>query len=186
MDQARIGAFIATLRKEKSMTQKEMAQRLGVSDKTVSKWETGRGMPDISIIPSLCKTLEVSVNELLSGDRLDVSSYQEKAEENIQALMQRRSYKKMVIHIAVSAIPFLISFLCFPLAAGKVLPPIMIPISLFWSILLIVGNSMAGITYGIAAKWGKMRLLCMGVYNVFLLIILITVFAIAAVVFSVA
>ena len=79
MNQEKIGKFIATLRKEHSMTQKELAQRLGVSDKTVSKWETGRGLPEISIMRCLCDTLEISINELLSGDRLDASSYRQKA-----------------------------------------------------------------------------------------------------------
>lgn len=186
MDQEKIGAFIATLRKEHSMTQKELAQRLGVSDKTISKWETGRGLPDISIMRSLCETLDVSINELLSGDRLDVSSYREKAEENITALMQRRSYKKVAIHIAISTAPFLASFLTLPLAAENIVPPLSIPIVLFWSVLLIVGNFMAGITYGIVTKWGKLKTLCICAYNVFLLFILIPFFAIASVVMSAA
>ena len=186
MNQEKIGKFIATLRMEHSMTQKKLAQRLGVSDKTISKWETGRGLPEISIMKSLCETLDVSMNELLSGDRLDVSSYREKAEENLATLMHRRSYKKVAIHIAISTALFLVPFLVFPLAAEKIVPPLSIPIILFWSTLLIVGNFIAGITYGIMTKWGKLKLFCISAYNVFLLFILITTFAIAAVVFSVA
>lgn len=185
MDQVKIGKFIASLRKEHSLTQKELAQQLGISDKTVSKWETGRGLPEISIMRSLCETLNVSINELLSGGRLDATSYREKAEENIAVLMQRRSYKKIVIHIAISAAPFLASFLVFPLVAEKLIPPICIPIVLFWSIILIVGNFIAGLTYGIVTKWRKLRLFCISLYNIFLLYILINVFAIAAIVYSV-
>ena len=182
MNQEKIGKFIATLRKEQSMTQKDLAQRLGVSDKTISKWETGRGLPEISIMQSLCETLGISINELLSGEKLDVSSYREKAEENISTLMNRRSYKKLILHIVISTIPFLLSFLTLPLAAEKIFPPHGIPVVMFWGILLIVANFVAGITYGIVKKWSKWRLLFMIAYNVFLLFIIITYFAIAAIV----
>lgn len=186
MNQEKIGKFIATLRKEHSLTQKELAQRLGVSDKTISKWETGRGLPEISIMKCLCEILNISMNELLSGEKLDVSSYREKAEENLATLMRRRNYKKVAIHIVISTVLFIVSFLMFPLAAEKIVPPLSIPIALFWSILLIVGNFIAGITYGFVTKWGKLKLFCIAAYNVFLLFILITTFAIAVVVFSVA
>lgn len=184
MDQEKIGKFIAVLRKEHSLTQKELGQKLGVSDKTISKWETGRGLPEISIMKLLCETLSVSINELLSGERLDVSSYREKAEENLATLVYRRSYKKVVIHVAISAVLFLVAFLMFPLAAEKIVRPVTIPISLFWSILLIVSNFIAGIVYGIMTKWKKWKLLCIATYDLFLLFILITIFAIAAIVFS--
>lgn len=182
MNQEKIGKFIAALRKENSMTQKELAEKLGVSDKTVSKWETGRGLPEISIMQSLCETLDISINELLSGERLDITEYREKAEENITALMKRKSRKKLILHIVISTIPFLLSFLTLPLAAEKIFPPLGIPVVMFWGILLMVGNFVAGITYGIVKKWSKWRLLFMVAYNVFLLFIIITYFAIAAIV----
>ncbi len=184
MNQEKTGKFIAVLRKEHSMTQKELAQRLGVSDKTVSKWETGRGLPEISIMQSLCETLGISINELLSGERLDVCAYREKAEENISVLIERRNYKKTAIHVAVSAAPFLAAFSVFPLAAERIVSPLCIPIILFLSILLIVGNFMAGLTYGAVKKWGKIRLFCLSAYNVFLLFILINIFVIASIVFN--
>lgn len=184
MDQEKIGKFIAMLRKEQALTQKELAQQLGVSDKTISKWETGRGLPEVSIMQSLCEILNISINELLSGDRLDISSYREKAEENLATLIHRRSYKKLLLHIAISTFLFIISFLMFPLAAEQIVPPVIIPIVLFWSILLIVGNFIAGLTYGIMAKWGKLKLLCITGYNIFLLFILIVTFAIAAIIFT--
>ena len=68
MDQTRIGTFIAVLRKEKGLTQKELAEQIGISDKTVSKWETGNGMPDIAYLSPLCEVLDINVNELLSGE----------------------------------------------------------------------------------------------------------------------
>ena len=62
MDQTRIGTFIAVLRKEKGLTQKELAEQIGISDKTVSKWETGNGMPDIAYLSPLCEVLDINVN----------------------------------------------------------------------------------------------------------------------------
>lgn len=184
MDQKKIGNFIAILRKEHTLTQKELANKIGVSDKTISKWENGRGLPEVSIMHTLCETLDISINELLSGERLDVSSYREKAEENITALMQRGNYKQMILHICISTIPFLLSFVTLPLAAEKIITPISIPIILFWSILWIVGNFVAGITYGIMKKWNKRRILLISIYNVFLLFILINLFTITTIVFS--
>lgn len=83
MNQEKIGRFIAELRKEKKMTQIDLANKLGITDRAISKWENGRGMPDLSLLPPLCEILDVSINELLSGARLDKKDYQEKLEENI-------------------------------------------------------------------------------------------------------
>ncbi len=66
-----IGSFIARKRKEKNMTQAQLAERLGVSNKTVSKWETGKSMPDYSVIESLCKELDISMAELMQGKAAD-------------------------------------------------------------------------------------------------------------------
>ena len=86
MNQELTGKFIAQLRKEKNLTQKELADKLGISDKTVSKWETGNGMPDVSLLQPLCEELSVNLNELLSGERLSEESYSGKAEENMMNL----------------------------------------------------------------------------------------------------
>ena len=86
MDQELTGKFIAQLRKEKNLTQKELADKLGISDKTVSKWETGNGMPDVSLLQPLCEELSINLNELLSGERLSEESYNGKAEENMMNL----------------------------------------------------------------------------------------------------
>lgn len=83
MNQEKIGKFIATIRKEKNMTQQELADSLNITDRAISKWENGRGMPDLSLIKPLCDKLDISVNELLSGERLERKEYQEKLEENI-------------------------------------------------------------------------------------------------------
>ena len=83
MDQKRIGAFIARRRKELRMTQKELAQKLGVTDRAVSKWENGRCMPDLSLIQPLSRSLEVGVNDLLSGEIIPEKQYRKKSEDNI-------------------------------------------------------------------------------------------------------
>lgn len=83
MNQERIGKYIAKLRKEKKITQEELAEKLGVSSKSISRWETGRNLPDLSLITPLCKELGTTINELLSGEKLNEEEYQEKLEENI-------------------------------------------------------------------------------------------------------
>ena len=101
MDQIKTGQFIKTCRKEKNLTQREVAEKLNISEKTVSKWETGNGMPDVSLMLPLCKLLEISVNELLSGERLDEKQYIEKAERNMISLMDEKAQAKKKIIIAV-------------------------------------------------------------------------------------
>ena len=94
MDNERIGKFILELRKQKGMTQKELAEKVRVSDKTISKWECGNSIPDITYLEALCNSLDISVNELLSGQRLSEESYSKKAEENIMALMKENKSNK--------------------------------------------------------------------------------------------
>ena len=83
MNQEKIGRFICEIRKEKNMTQQELANKIGCTDRAISKWENGRGMPDLSLIKSLCAELDITVNDLLSGERLNDREYQNKSEENI-------------------------------------------------------------------------------------------------------
>ncbi len=106
MDQIKIGKFIAAARKEKSLTQKELADILCISDKTVSKWENDRGMPEVSLMIPLCIALDISANELLSGERLTSDNYMEKAEENIMSLVKEKeeSKKKIIMSAVVGVI----------------------------------------------------------------------------------
>lgn len=94
MDQRKIGTFIAELRKEQDMTQRQLAERIGVSDKTISKWECGNGLPELSSIPLLCESLHINMNELLSGERLKEENYSRKAEENMMTLMKETAEQK--------------------------------------------------------------------------------------------
>lgn len=88
MNQEKTGKFISELRKEKNMTQRELADKIGVTDRAISKWENGRGMPDLSLMEPLCNELGISINELLSGERIEPKDYQEKSEENILSTIE--------------------------------------------------------------------------------------------------
>ena len=83
MNQERIGKFIAKCRKDKKMTQSELAEKLGVTDKSIGNWENGRNMPDLSLFKPLCDELDITINDLLSGEKISKDKYQEKFEENI-------------------------------------------------------------------------------------------------------
>lgn len=89
MSDNKIGSFIQLSRKEKELTQKDLAEQIGVSDKTISKWENGNSVPDTAILNSLCEALDISVNELLSGEKLPVENYSMKAEENMMNLLKQ-------------------------------------------------------------------------------------------------
>ena len=101
MDQIKIGRFIAETRKSQNITQKQVAEALSISDKTVSKWERGRGLPEISLMLPLCEVLHISVNELLTGERVSESEYRKKAEENMMNLMQENEENKKRIALSV-------------------------------------------------------------------------------------
>ena len=88
MDQIKVGRFIRELRIERGLKQREVADQLGVADKTVSKWECGNGLPEVTLMMPLCTILGISVNELLSGERLEGESYRDRAEENIVNIMK--------------------------------------------------------------------------------------------------
>lgn len=91
MDQIKIGKFIAELRKQQNMTQSDLAEKLNVSNRAVSKWETGKSLPDPGIMHELCLYLKTNVNELLSGERISTDDYSTKAEENLIALSRPSS-----------------------------------------------------------------------------------------------
>lgn len=83
MNQIKIGKFIAQKRKEKNLTQSELAEKLNVTDRSVSNWENGKCMPDISLFNPLCSVLDITINEFLSGEEIENKDYQKKLEENI-------------------------------------------------------------------------------------------------------
>ena len=90
MNQEKIGRFIASCRKECGYTQVSLGEKLGITDRAVSKWETGKSMPDASIMLELCNLLKISVNELLTGEHIAMENYKEKAEENLLELQEKK------------------------------------------------------------------------------------------------
>ena len=89
MDQQITGKFIAYKRKEKNLTQEQLAEKLGVSNKTVSKWETGKCMPDYAVVKNLCKELEITVAELIDGEAAEEKSVRTYDDEQIVELLKR-------------------------------------------------------------------------------------------------
>lgn len=120
MDQLKIGKFIAEMRKEQSYTQRQLADILGISDKTISKWETGNGLPEVSLMMPLCNALKINVNELLSGECLTASEYKEKAEENMMNLMKEKeeSKRKIILSVIVCALTILSGVTMFVLSGA--------------------------------------------------------------------
>ena len=94
MEQVKIGKFIAEMRKQQNLTQRELADILGISDKAVSKWECGNGMPELSFMQPICKILKINLNELFSGEKLTDADYKKKAEENMLTLVKETEEMK--------------------------------------------------------------------------------------------
>ena len=93
MNQIKIGKFIAERRKKANLTQMQLAEKLNLTDRAISKWENGKGMPDSSIMLDLCKELKISVNELLSGEMIDMKDYDKKSEELLLELTKQDELK---------------------------------------------------------------------------------------------
>ena len=104
MNQIEIGKFIAKCRKEKKLTQAQLAEKLNITDRAVSKWEMGKNMPDTSIMLELCEILGITVNELLSGEKIDMENYEKyekKVDENLIAL-KRKDENNMTKNVIIS------------------------------------------------------------------------------------
>lgn len=114
MDQIKIGKFIANCRKEKNMTQRQLADILEISDKTISKWECGKGLPEVQFMIPLCDLLGINVNELLSGEKLSADEYQKKAEENMVTLVKENEY----VETYKPLVGWLVTFVGFSLFFG--------------------------------------------------------------------
>lgn len=115
MNQEKIGKFIAKCRKEKNITQSELAEKLGVTDRAVSNRENGKNMPDLSLFRSLCEILNISINELLSGEKINKEEYQNRFEENIVNTIsysnKKMEQKNKIIGLLLLLFGFLLSSL---------------------------------------------------------------------------
>lgn len=102
MDQAKIGKFIAACRKQKNLTQLQLAEKLNITDRAVSKWETGKAMPDASTMLELCKVLGISVNDLLSGEVVTMDNYNKALETNLlEAVRQKEAADKRLLSLEI-------------------------------------------------------------------------------------
>ena len=115
MDQIKIGKFIAECRKKNNLTQMQLAEKLNITDRAISKWENGKGMPDSSIMLDLCNELKISVNELLSGEMIEMKNYDENVEKNLLDMVkQKEENDKRLLGMEIlmgilSVLPLLIS-----------------------------------------------------------------------------
>jgi len=128
MNQVKIGKFIAECRKNKNMTQAELAEKLNITDRAISKWETGKGMPDSSIMLDLCNELRITVNELLSGEMISVENKNEKQEQLLLDMAKEVEQKNKIIWTSMWVI-MCVSFTA--LFAGIFLSAFLIPEG-FW------------------------------------------------------
>lgn len=146
MEQVKIGRFIAQMRKEKNLTQRQLADKLLISDKTVSKWECGKGLPEVSLMLPLCEELGINVNELLSGEKIPEKNYREKAEENMMELIKEKeeNKKKIAIECVVLCMGVLTMLLCCMLAGflAEITTPLRI-------LLIVFGSLMAAVSIGV-------------------------------------
>lgn len=105
MDLIKIGKYIAFKRKEQGLTQKQLAEKLNMSDKSVSKWERGICLPDVSVYLELCKILDISINEFLAGEDIPKETIEQKAEENIIQITKdnknKQKYLKKIIKLLI-------------------------------------------------------------------------------------
>ena len=143
MDQIKIGKFISERRKKNNLTQADLAERLNITDRAVSKWENGKSMPDSSIMLDLCKELKISVNELLSGEVIKMENYQKQAEENLLKLKKEKEEKdKQLLNLEIfigycSSLTFLI--LIFVASFVEMQPWLRIILILFGSVVFAIG-----------------------------------------------
>ena len=112
MDMKKIGAFLAELRKEKNLTQDELGEQIGVTNKTVSRWENGNYLPPVEMLRILSKFYDVSINEILNGERINDCNYKNISEENVKSALNRsnaiiRKQKKIMNWIIAIVVAFL-------------------------------------------------------------------------------
>ena len=122
MDLGKIGKFIASQRKKVNLTQAELASKLNITDRAVSKWETGRSMPDSSIMLELCRVLNISVNDLLSGEVVSVENYNKETEKNlIEAIRAKEEADKKLLMLECVIGVFSVLILLVPIILGATL-----------------------------------------------------------------
>ena len=135
MDQLKIGRFIAECRKGEGLTQVQLAEKLGITDKAISKWERGIAMPDTSIMLELCSILNISVNELLSGEKISMENKNEKNEQLMLDMAKELERKNKTIWTAMWAI-MIVSMI--GLFAGLAIVAFLMPKGIWQLVAIIV------------------------------------------------
>ena len=135
MDQIKIGKFIAECRKRKKLTQMQLAEKLGITDKAVSKWERGVAMPDSSIMLELCDVLNISVNELLSGEKNDMENNNQKNEQLLLDMAKELERKNKTVWTSMWVI---MGVSITALIAGLLIVAYLIPEGV-WQLVAILG-----------------------------------------------
>ena len=138
MNQEKIGKFIQEKRKEKNLTQSDIAEKLGVSNRAVSKWENGINMPDLSLFKPLCEILDISINELMSAEDIDEERYRDELEENMVKLANINKKKSDITGYLILN---LIGIICliFGLSYHQTINNYSVLFELFGSILIVIG-----------------------------------------------
>ena len=141
MDQVKIGKFIQEKRKEQNLTQMQLAEKLGITDRAVSKWETGRSLPDAAIMLELCGLLGITVNDLLCGEVVSMENYNEQTEKNmLEMVRQKEQADRRLLRAEVVIGTVTTLFLFALLAVGVVFMYLEQPVWIFW---LLFGVGMA-------------------------------------------
>lgn len=143
MDQEKIGKFIAQCRKKNNLTQMQLAEKLNITDRAISKWENGKSMPDSSIMLELCNELKISVNELLSGEMIEMGDYNRIAEENLLEMKKQKEQadkRLLSMEIVIGVFSIILLFtLTFTASFVKMADWLRILLILIGLILAIIG-----------------------------------------------
>lgn len=139
LDNKKVGDFISSCRKEKNLTQQQLGEFLGVSDKAVSKWETGRSIPDVTILEPLCNTLGISVGEFFAGEEIAAEEYDKTVEK--QLLSALALDKLWIFQVAVYILEFsALTFMLLPIMRTDKLLPSLDPINVIcWLMMITAG-----------------------------------------------
>ena len=155
MDQVKIGKFLSDERKAKGYTQKQLSELLGISDKTISKWECGNGFPEASLLLPLCNELEITVNELLTGERISQQNYKKKAEENmVNMIREKEENKQKILLTTMIGVISTITFVTLLLVVCFYTDVIILPIKI---VLMMIAISVFGVGLYVA-MWGDRKI----------------------------
>ena len=155
MDQVKIGKFLSDERKAKGYTQKQLSELLGISDKTISKWECGNGFPEASLLLPLCNELGITVNELLTGERISQQNYKKKAEENmVNMIREKEENKQKILLTTIIGVISTITFLTLLLVVCFYTDVIILPIKI---VLMMIAISVFGVGLYVA-MWGDRKI----------------------------